>query len=86
MGNSYLCILLGISMEFVVREYGRTELAQAYCPDIAPESAWKKFKRWMSDYPGLVEQLMDIGYTSHSRSFTPRQVRLIVDCLGAPTD
>lgn len=73
-------------MEFIVREYGRTELAQAYCPDIAPESAWKKFKRWMSDYPGLMDGLCSIGYTSRSRSFTPRQVRLIVDCLGAPTD
>lgn len=73
-------------MEFKIREYGRTELAQAYCPDIAPESAWKKFKRWLDHYPGLNGQLRQMGYSPHSRSFTPGQVRLIVECLGAPTD
>ena len=55
-----------------------------YCHTIMPESAWKKFKRWMHLYPGLMQQLTDIGYTEHSRSFTPAQVRLIVDALGEP--
>lgn len=73
-------------MEFKVREYGRTELALAYCPDIAPESAWKKFKRWLNLYPGLMDGLRAIGYSSHTRSFTHRQVRLIVECLGSPAD
>ncbi|MDY3284552.1 MAG: DUF4248 domain-containing protein [Prevotella sp.] len=35
-------------------------------------------------YPGLMEQLAAIGYTERSRSFTPAQVRLIVDALGEP--
>ncbi len=73
-------------MEFKIREYGRTELALAYCPDIAPESAWKKFKRWMELYPGLMDGLRAIGYSPRTRSFTPRQVRLIVECLGSPAD
>ena len=75
-----------MQMDFKVREYGRTELALAYCPDIAPESAWKKFKRWLNLYPGLMDGLRAIGYSSHTRSFTPRQVRLIVECLGSPAD
>lgn len=55
------------------------ELAAKYCNCIMPESAWKKFRRWMHLYPGLMEQLAAIGYTERSRSFTPAQVRLIVD-------
>lgn len=70
--------------EFVVKEYGRMELASLYCPDIAPESAWKKFKRWMRYYPSLMERLGSIGYTTHGRSFTPAQVRMIADALGEP--
>ncbi len=58
------------------------ELAAKYCNCIMPESAWKKFRRWMHLYPGLMEQLAAIGYTERSRSFTPAQVRLIVDALG----
>lgn len=69
---------------FKIREYGRMELAGMYCHSILPESAWKKFKRWMVLYPGLMEQLTAIGYTDHSRSFTPAQVRLIVEALGEP--
>ena len=55
-----------------------------YCSSIMPESAWKKFRRWMHLYPGLMERLNAIGYTEHSRSFTPAQVRLIVEALGEP--
>ena len=69
---------------FRIREYGRMELAQMYCHTIMPESAWKKFKRWMRLYPGLMQRLSAIGYTEHSRSFTPAQVRLIVEALGEP--
>lgn len=69
---------------FIIREYGRMELASIYCRSIAPGSAWKKFKRWLSLYPGLAERLAAIGYTESSRSFTPAQVRLIVEALGEP--
>lgn len=70
--------------QFKIKEYGRMELAGMYCRSIMPESAWKKFKRWMTLYPGLMEQLAAIGYTERSRSFTPAQVRLIVEALGEP--
>lgn len=69
---------------FKVREYGRMELAQAYCPDIAPESAWKKLKKWIDLNPGLADRLRALGYDSHTRSFTPAQVQTIVDAIGEP--
>lgn len=69
---------------FKIREYGRMELAAQYCNSIMPESAWKKFRRWMRLYPGLMERLAAIGYTERSRCFTPAQVRLIVEALGEP--
>ena len=69
---------------FKLQQYGRMELAQLYCPDIAPESAWKKLKLWISLSPGLVERLMSLGYDSHTRSFTPAQVRAITEALGEP--
>lgn len=28
--------------QFVIKEYGRSELASLYSPDIEPMSAWKK--------------------------------------------
>lgn len=69
---------------FEAREYGRQELAQLYSPDILPESAWKKLKRWIEHYPGLTERLSAIGYNGNSHTFTPAQVRLIVEALGEP--
>lgn len=70
--------------DFKIREYGRTQLAQMYCPDIMPESAWKKLKKWMERSPGLMQSLEATGYDQHSRSFTPAQVQLIVGALGEP--
>ena len=69
---------------FRISEYGRMDLAQLYCHTVLPESAWRKFKRWMQLYPGLMQRLTAIGYTDHSRCFTPAQVRLIVEALGEP--
>ena len=79
----YLCIPIG-KMMFRIQEYGRTELAQLYCPDIAPESAWKKLKSWIALHPGLPERLQSLGYNGHTRSFTPAQVEAIVHDIGEP--
>lgn len=69
---------------FKIREYGRTELALAYCPAITPDAAWRKLRHWIRLFPGLDDRLASIGYTPRSRSFTPAQVQLIVDALGEP--
>jgi len=71
-------------MDFHIRQYGRTELAQLYSPDIAPMSAWKRMKSWIAVHPTLLSSLRATGYNGHQRNFTPQQVRLIVDALGEP--
>jgi hypothetical protein len=55
-----------------------------YSPDITPESAWKKLRKWIDHFPGLRKMLMDMGYTGHERSFTPSQVAIIIEALGEP--
>ena len=69
---------------FRIKEYGRTELAQLYCPDIQPDSAWKKLKGWIEHKPGLTDRLSALGYDGSTRSFTPAQVQAIVDGIGEP--
>lgn len=68
----------------MIRQYGRTELAMLYSPDIAPESAWKKLRKWIDLSPGLRDRLLAYGYDGSQRIFTPMQVRFIIDALGEP--
>ena len=77
----YLC-----SMEnaFKIRTYGRMELAQLYCPDVQPKTAWKKLKEWIDYYPHLNEKLALLGKTTCTRTYSPPQVRAIVEALGEP--
>ncbi len=65
---------------FVVRQYGKTELALLYFPHLAPQSAWRKLRRWIMLNPVLCDALG--GY--QLRSLTPKQVALIVEQLGEP--
>lgn len=69
---------------FRIRTYGRTELAQMYCPGMHPRAAFRKLMHWIDIYPNLNEQLYAHGYIPHSRTYTPAQVKLIVDALGEP--
>ena len=54
--------------DFRIRSYGRTELAQLYNPCLTPKAAYRKL----------------VGWIDHSRSYTPAQVREIVEALGEP--
>ena len=73
-----------LNTPFNLRAYGRTELAQAYCPQLSPGAAWQKLSTWINLYPGLPERLKAIGYSPRQRVFTPRQVAMIVEALGEP--
>ena len=66
---------------FVIRTYGRTELAQIYCPNLCPEAAFRKL---IDLCPDLRDGLSALGGSYRSRSYTPAQVRLIVAALGEP--
>lgn len=69
---------------FRIRAYGRTELAQQYNPHLAPSTAWHRLREWILRYPGLPERLTELGYVESARTWTPAQVRAIVDALGEP--
>ena len=73
-----------LNTPFSLRAYGRTELAQAYCPQLSPGAAWQKLSTWINLYPGLPERLKAIGYSPRQRVFTPRQVAMIVEALREP--
>lgn len=69
---------------FQIRTYGKGELAQLYCPNITTAAARKKLMIWLHYYPNLIDNLRVIGFSDTSKTFTPAQVRLIVDALGEP--
>ena len=69
---------------FQIREYGRTELAQLYSPDITSQAAWRKLKEWIERNSSLYDELCALGYDGSKRTFTPRMVSRIVYYLGRP--
>ena len=70
---------------FIMKQYGRTELAQLYSPDITAEAAWRKLRSWIDYHPTLNGTLRRLGYNpARQRIFTPAQVRAIVEELGEP--
>lgn len=75
-----------MSKEFIIRSYGKSELANIYIPNApSSRSAWKVFKHWIGCHAALSGAMQHAGYDSKcSRNFTPRQVELIVKYLGEP--
>jgi hypothetical protein len=69
---------------FMIRAYGRRELAQLYFPHISPNSAWRCLYQWINLNQDLCRKLRDLGYESQMRIFTPEQVRAISYYLGEP--
>ena len=67
--------------EFTIRSYGKSELAMMYFPELSKESALKKFRFWLSLNPRLRSLI-----SKQIRSYTPKQVRLIVREIGEPFD
>lgn len=70
--------------EFIIRAYGRMELAQLYSPELTDIAAYRKMKKWILLSPGLLQRLYDLGYQPGRRSYTPLEVRVIIDALGEP--
>ena len=69
---------------FQIRSYGIGELARCYAPNITAGPARRKLMYWISLQPALVDALHASGFSQKVRSFTPAQVRLIVEALGEP--
>ena len=69
---------------FEIRAYSFQELAMAYGPELSLGAATNRLGQWIRRGEGLKEELLDVGWTPRSKNFTPMQVQVIVDYLGAP--
>ncbi len=70
--------------DFKIRAYGRTELAMLFCPEVGEQAAFRKLNRWIDHFPGLRGDLTAAGLTPRQRTYTPAQVRIIINALGTP--
>lgn len=70
---------------FRIRPYSKRELARLYFPETANiDSAVSNLRLWMRRNSEMMEQLYAAGYRTHSKSFTPKQVRILVETFGEP--
>lgn len=69
---------------FIVRTYMKSELAHLYNPQLTLKNATQVLRRWITHNAELHQALLRAGYQEHNRSFTPRQVQIIIDILGEP--
>ena len=70
--------------EHRIRPYYKSELAEAYAPDLAPGSALNRLALWIKTNTRLTEALKETDYRVTQRMFTSRQVALIFEHLGEP--
>ena len=68
-------------MEYRIRPYYKSELAQAYVPDICPNAALNRLALWIKTNTRLTEALKETNYRTTQRMFTSRQVALIFEYL-----
>ena len=70
---------------FKIQQYGNSELALMYFPGAATASgALSNLNYWIRRNRELTKALRRCGMPSHSKSFTPREVALIIKHLGEP--
>ena len=69
---------------FKIRSYSKKELALLFFPDSTPETAVKHLMALIRRNDMLWDELQAMGYYNRRKTFTPREVRAIVDWLGAP--
>lgn len=69
---------------FLVRSYGKGELAMLYIPNVTQQTAVNQFNEWIHTAPGLEQRLLDAGMNRTCRRYTPAQVQLMVNVFGEP--
>ena len=69
---------------FVIRAYTKKELALLYFPDSTPGTAVKHLMVTIRRNDMLWDELQAMGYYNRRKTFTPREVRAIIEWLGAP--
>ena len=70
--------------DFTICHYTKKELALMYFPESTPSTAVNHLMAWIRRCTPLWAALQAKGYQRMSKSFTPRQVSLIVEYLGEP--
>lgn len=71
--------------DFTLRPYGKSELALAYTHgNMSARSALNWFNNELKLYPGLMEQLRQLGYHPYQNTITIAQLRVIVSVIGPP--
>ena len=55
-----------------------------YFPDSSPHTAVSHLMSWIRRCTQLCQQLQEMGYETTCKTFTPRQVKAIVEQLGKP--
>lgn len=60
------------------------DLAQMYSPCVCRKSALRLLNKYIHCAKGLLPALEATGYSHAARSFTRKQLRLIIDCIGEP--
>ena len=73
-----------IMIPFSIRSYTKKELSLMYFPDSIPNTAVKHLMGWIKRCPPLMGELQAMGYHTSNKTFTPRQVKAIVEQLGEP--
>ena len=69
---------------FHVRTYTKEELAMLYNPTYCVSNAISTLAAWIRLNKPLKAELASVGYNRYRRSFTPREVSLLVKYLGEP--
>ena len=65
--------------KFIIRAYGKSELAMLYLPKHSKDTAMKLFKSWLEYNPRLKNLAKN-----KAKFYMPKQVRMIVEELGEP--
>ena len=70
---------------FLIRSYGKGELAMYYLPGIAQQTAVNRLNEWIRTAPGLEQRLLARGMNPYCRRYTPAQVQLMINVFGEPS-
>ena len=69
---------------FEIKDYDFCELAQLYYPDREYRTAVRRFREELKQTVRLSQMLKNAGYKGTERILSRNQVRIIVECIGAP--
>lgn len=69
---------------FLIRSYGKGELAMCYIHGVSQQAAVNRFNTWIRKAPGLEQRLLEMGMSRTGRNYTPAQVQAIVNVFGEP--